>query len=489
MLNFNKFKFKRNPYGKQLEALKASYDKPYFALFMEQGTGKTKVTLDTVNYLYLKNIIDTLIVVAWPNGVHRNWVDIELSKDLNMPFKACAWKSVLNKEKKKEIEDVYNYKNGLRVITYNIESVITEKVKANLNHFIKSGKCILVIDQSACIKNPSAARTKALLKLSTHPNIIYKRILDGDPVAEGTHEIFAPFKFLDPSIINIKSYAEFKVTYCVLENKVINNRIFSVITGSKNQDQLKKLIAPYSFICTSAECVDLPERIYKKWIFDLSSKERKCYDELKQFSITLFNTEDGEELVSHEKLALVKNMRLQQITSGLISINNDDGGKSKLINIDKESSRLSAFKELIKQTDGKVLIFARFRHDIKNLETLLGDESVSYYGGISDDNKANAKTLFMNDDKIKYFIGNPTTAGIGHTLTAAKNIVFYNNNHSLRLRKECEKRVHRIGLKHSVIIWDLIANKTQDLNIIKAFETKQKISDLIMKKDSNFFDG
>ncbi len=42
------YKFKTKPYEHQLEALKMSWDKPYFAYFMEMGTGKSKVLIDNI---------------------------------------------------------------------------------------------------------------------------------------------------------------------------------------------------------------------------------------------------------------------------------------------------------------------------------------------------------------------------------------------------------------------------------------------------------
>lgn len=479
--------FKRKPFAKQLEGFELSKDKPNFGLFMEQGTGKTKVTLDTANYLYKKGVIDTLIVVAWPNGVHRNWVDIEIAKDLNVPYKATFWQSSLSKEKQKQIEEVYHYKDGLRVMTYNIEAVNTEKGKANIGHFIKSGKVFFVLDQSACIKTPTAARTKAMTKFGQHNNIIYKRILDGDPHAEGLHELFAQFKFLDPDIIGLTSYTAFKSTYCEMG-------YFKNIIGYKNVDQLMAKIEPYFFRCTSDECVDLPSKIYKRWSFELNDEERKLYNQMKRHNLAYFNT-GFEEILTQEKLALTKNMRLQQISSGWLSV---DRGKRKtesgkmvnnfeLLPISKESSRLSAFKDLILEAKGKILIFTRFVADILELEKFLGKESVSFHGGISDDQKSEAKRLFMEDESVRFFIGQPSTAGIGHTLTAAKHIVFYSNGHSLRLRKECEKRAHRTGLKHNIIIWDLIAKNTQDFNIVNCLIEKKKVSDAIMKEPENFF--
>jgi len=44
------YKFKTKPYGHQLDALEASWNKEVFAYFMEMGTGKSKVLLDNASY-------------------------------------------------------------------------------------------------------------------------------------------------------------------------------------------------------------------------------------------------------------------------------------------------------------------------------------------------------------------------------------------------------------------------------------------------------
>ena len=41
------YKFKTPPYGHQIKALEMSWNKSYFAYFMEMGTGKSKVHMIT----------------------------------------------------------------------------------------------------------------------------------------------------------------------------------------------------------------------------------------------------------------------------------------------------------------------------------------------------------------------------------------------------------------------------------------------------------
>ena len=62
-----KYKFKTEPYAHQKEALTLSWDKQSFALFMEMGTGKTKVLLDNLGTLRCQNLINGALIIA-PNS-------------------------------------------------------------------------------------------------------------------------------------------------------------------------------------------------------------------------------------------------------------------------------------------------------------------------------------------------------------------------------------------------------------------------------------
>ena len=49
----SEYNFKTKPYAHQLEALKNSFNKEYYAFFMEMGTGKSKVLIDEIGgYFY-----------------------------------------------------------------------------------------------------------------------------------------------------------------------------------------------------------------------------------------------------------------------------------------------------------------------------------------------------------------------------------------------------------------------------------------------------
>ena len=66
------YKFKTKPYEHQLKALELSWEKAYFAYFMEMGTGKSKVLLDNIAMLYDQGKIDGALIVV-PKGVIGTW--------------------------------------------------------------------------------------------------------------------------------------------------------------------------------------------------------------------------------------------------------------------------------------------------------------------------------------------------------------------------------------------------------------------------------
>ena len=67
------YKFKTKPYAHQIKALELSWDKPYYAYFMEMGTGKSKVLLDNIAMLYDAGKINGPgEKIIWENSGKRN---------------------------------------------------------------------------------------------------------------------------------------------------------------------------------------------------------------------------------------------------------------------------------------------------------------------------------------------------------------------------------------------------------------------------------
>ena len=97
-----KYRFKTKPYKHQLDALETSCEKDEYALLMDMGTGKSKVLIDTIAYLYDAGKINSAFILA-PKGVYKNWVGQEIPNHLpnHIEHKMAYWSSPLTEKVKK----------------------------------------------------------------------------------------------------------------------------------------------------------------------------------------------------------------------------------------------------------------------------------------------------------------------------------------------------------------------------------------------------
>ena len=464
------FSFKTKPYDHQRKAFYLSRDKEAFALLMEQGTGKTKVIIDNAAYLYGRDEISALVVIA-PNGVHRNWLSKEIPA--HMPdwchYKSVFYYSGINAKDTVKFNEVISAQDCLRIFAFNCESFVSKKAVEFMYKIIMSNKVMLVVDESSRIKTPGAKRTKVITKFAK--DVKYKRIMTGTPVTKGPEDVYSQFKFLGPFILGYDSYYSFRARYCVMGG--YENR---QIVSYNNVDELTNSIEGHSFRVLKKDCLDLPEKIYQRHPVELSKNQRKLYDQLRKDFVTEL---EGEHLSAPE--AITRLLRMQQIICGWFPT--EEGG----MEIDEKNTRLTALIDLLPDIECKVIIWARFKRDIKAIGEALGDKAVSYYGEVSNDDREIAVDRFQNDPKVRYFIGQPQSGGIGLTLTAAECAIYYSNSFDLETRMQSEDRCHRIGTKNNVTYIDFESPKTIDTKIINALREKKNLADTITKDPTSLF--
>tara|TARA_B100001142_G_C13948719_1_gene506199 strand:- start:36 stop:647 length:612 start_codon:yes stop_codon:yes gene_type:complete len=179
---------------------------------------------------------------------------------------------------------------------------------------------------------------------------------------------------------------------------------------------------------------------------------------------------------------LTQLMRLHQITCG--HLKNDDDSITEL-----KSNRIKALLEVLDEVEGKVIIWANYVYDIKQIVNSISDEYgedsiVQYYGAIDAEKRQdNIKKFQDPNSKARFFVGNPQTGGYGITLTAANNVIYYSNGYDLEKRLQSEDRAHRIGQKKAVTYVDLVAPKTVDEKIRKALRKKINIATQVMGEE------
>ena len=185
------------------------------ALFMQMGTGKTKVAIELVDY----NKCDLLIYIA--------------------PYSTL-----------KNIEDEFikwNLKTKYILIGY--ETISSSDVKyLNLLKQLENKRCFIIADESIFIKNENTKRYRRLCELRTKCE--YALILNGTPLTKNEYDLYNQMQFLSPLIMKM-SKQEFqntffkKITYKRKGEKENTFYKFSEV----NAELLYKMIEPYIFKC------------------------------------------------------------------------------------------------------------------------------------------------------------------------------------------------------------------------------------------------
>jgi SNF2 family DNA or RNA helicase len=469
------YDFKTKPFAHQLDWWEKTRDAASYAILWEQGTGKSKLTVDTAGWLYKQGKISALVVVA-PNGVHRNWTANEVPTHLpdDVPWRGVCWNSqkANNVGFQNDIAEALNTP-GLLVLAMNYDALMTKAGDEYLMKVLTKRRSMMVLDESARIKNPGAQRTKRALARGKYAD--YRRVLTGTPVANSPFDIYSQFMFLDPTVwraVNCGSFAAFKTYFGVWADRMDprSGRMFRELLKYKNLEQLAIVVDHVGTRVTKADVLDLPPKLFTKRYFDLGPEQAKVYRSMKDTF--------GLQLAAGDvtaMLAITQLLRFQQITSGFVVT--DDDRVAML----PENPRLELLTEIVEDTQGKMIIWAKFTHEIDQIMSRLADLDVScvrYDGQTNAEERAEAIERFQHGT-ARAFVANAQAAGEGLTLHAATTVIYYSNSFKLTDRLQSEDRAHRIGQYHPVTYIDLVGTDTVDEKIVTALRNKLDVASIV----------
>ena len=341
--------------------------------------------------------------------------------------------------------------------------------------FLSFHNTMIALDESTTIKTPTAKRTKNIIGLGKHAK--YRRIMTGSPVTKNPLDLYTQCEFLNEYLLGFTSYYTFRNRYAVMKNANFGGRRVQLVGGYQRLEELSKLLKPFSDRVLKENCLDLPEKTYIERQVELTDEQSKAYSTMKSAALALLK---GKMATAPH--VLTQMMRLHQITCG--HLKNDDGTTTDLKN-----SRTDELINLLDEVEGKVIIWANYVYDIKQIVNAISDEYgndsiVQYYGAVDAEKRQdNIKKFQDPNSKARFFIGNPQTGGYGITLTAANNVVYYSNGYDLEKRMQSEDRAHRIGQKKTVTYVDIIAEETVDTKIVKSLRKKINIASKFMGEE------
>jgi len=475
-----KYKFKTKPFKHQSKALNESWSAKYYALFMEMGTGKSKVAIDTMGALFTEGEIDAALIIS-PKGVYDNWVQGEIPTHLSDDIKTniVRWQPSSAQWFQKQMKTlVYEKFDGLKIFVMNTEALSTPRgANASQTFLEHNPKNIVIVDESTSIKNRSANRTKNIMELKGLSK--YRRILTGSPVTRSPMDLFSQCMFLSVSALNFKSFFAFQNRYAVVQKRVMGPRSFNEVVGYRRLDELNGKLDDFSNRVLKQDCLDLPDKMYTRRLVPLSEEQKKSYTQMKRLALTKL---DNGELATTQSV-LTQIMRLQQICCG--HIQDDEGNLVTFPN-----GRQKELLDICEEVQGKAIIWGTYTYDIQQIAQSLRDRFgpdavATYYGATPQEERQEIVERFQDkESSLRFFVGQPRTGGYGITLTAATTVIYYSNSYDLEIRLQSEDRAHRIGQTNKVTYVDLVSPETIDEKILQALQEKINLAQTVLGEET-----
>lgn len=520
------YKYATEPFAHQIEAEKFLAEHPCGALFMEQGTGKTKTSIDFAGNLFLAKQINRVMVIA-PNGVHRQWAISEIPLHGSfVPFTTHVWHSG---SKGKKL-----YQQWLDTITpatlnyfcVNVEAFSISTYISLFKQFVAGGDTLVILDEATSIKNPTANRTANITAglsdvvkvgrriVSCTPRSKFRLILTGTPEAKGPYGLWSMLNFVQPNFFGMNYYA-FRARYGMekqvtfpgvirpvrksLEPEDFRNIRSKHLTGERPEDiagdlgisladvqyiidnpdvntpyknltELRDKVNSIAFTVTKDQCLDLPSKVYEQRVVPMSDEQRKLYSDIKKYAWAVY--EKGA-LDATNKVAI--QTRLRQIAGGFFPTKYDlsEGVEQELTDIVNQPigtpPKVTAVQEMLEDNAKfPVIISTAFTAEADYLFALL---SKKYTCGIIT-GKVPKKERIATESAFKagtlqVLIATEGAIAKGYNFQQSSTMYLYSCTFNTEDRMQLEDRIHRIGQKEHAVYVDLITEHSVDESVLK----------------------
>lgn len=475
------------------------------------GLGKTYLEINNASFLYMKGKIDAVLHVA-PVGAHRGFVEDELPQDVPepIPVKSLFWEYGKMTRKVKETTEwrpevksfLYDRTGVLLIFSINIDSLCTKLGQRLVYRFIENRRVYMAIDESLDIANTGSDRWRACNRFGRHAK--YRRILNGSPAPESPMDYYGQMQFLSPTILaalnNGRPMTKHQYMMFVAETEQLQRgrpiryledgnpdlRYGKIHTSIKrdpitnkklwrNLDKVKAVVDQYSYRKVKSECLDLPPKLYTKRLFDLTPAQRQMYNDLAE----QYQTQLPSGKYIYAELAIVRMRRLYQITRGYVGL---EGQEARHL-IDGENPAVNTLLQLLREGENQpTIIWTWERMDAMLISRALEGLKIPfarYDGSLSETDRAGSKAAYLAGD-VPNLIAHPMAMGRYHTLNNTYHQIWFANDFKYYWREQGEDRSDRIGLDHSVLITDIIAQDTVDYwKVIPALREKKDVQDIL----------
>lgn len=428
--------------------------KPISALLLDMGLGKTVITLTALNDLLFDSFDAHKVLIIGPLRVARDTWPAELGKwshlkDLRSSLAVGSEEARIRALRAKA--DIYIINRE------NVEWLVDRSgVPFDFD--------TVVIDELSSFKNCRSIRFRSLSKVRMRISRIVG--LTGTPASNGLMDLWAEFRILDYGKRLGRFITHYREAY-FRPDKTNGQVVFSYKPLPGAEDAIYRQISDIAISMRAADHIKMPELVSNAYRVDLSERERKVYESLKdEMAIDL-----GEDEITASNAAALSN-KLLQLANG--AIYTDEKGVREV-----HQRKLDALEDLVEAANGKPLLVAYwFKHDLSRIEGRLREKGIAY------EKLDSASSIGRwNEGKTAVGLIHPASAGHGLNLqSGGSTIVWFGLTWSLELYQQTIARLYRQGQRDkTVVVIHIIASGTIDEYVMKALSKKEKAQDSLIE--------
>lgn len=441
---------------------------------LDVGLGKTRCAIDTARW-HLQNTkkVNKILVVV-PATLLYNWKkEVEFYSEYR-----CTVLHHTNKTTRLNL-----FKRDAEFYIINYEALYLFK-----DEIIKLSPDGLIFDESArYIKNVSAKRTRAAIKISDLESVKFKLILTATPISNRPVDIWSQFRVLDNGKSFGRDFTKFKNKYFFVfsdgnieklllkkdKAEEIGQKIFSKCIRFKKEDVLP----------------ELPAQTFQTIPVEFNNYLREEYIELQTRIKSEISTIQGRTALEINNI-LVKLIRLQQFTAGYAVDNSSPITLSVTPKLDRTLEEI----ETIVDADSSVVIWTRFIPSLNLIAERLKKLKIDFIrltGQSADKAKRFDDIQKFQNSSIPVCLG-IIDLGIGIELfkkdskALYQHTIFYENAWALDKRDQAIGRIHRIGQTSVCRYVDIVVEDTIDEKILSVVKDNKRIADLIIERGVNY---
>ena len=475
LIEIDGLKFKTKPWEHQLLGVKFLVERDHAALYTDMGTGKSKIMIDTIVNRGFK-----FVLIACTNKGCEVW---EKQFRLHSQFRPQNVLNLSGKPVAKKCQLIDQSLSRLRqssssetlVVLINYEGIWRNKFANYLMRKTVPIDCV-ICDESHRIKSPASKCSRFLTRLGR--KVEHRYLVTGTPLAENPMDVYAQYRFVDPSIFGT-SYSLFKERYQNVDlrrSMAVGYTVLDKKRPYKNLDELRERVFSIAFKIPSS--VKLPKRNNRIRTFRLSEKASRVYRKLCDEGVI----KNGEWYCEAEN-SLTLQIRKRQIASGFVSTVNDVEEK-KLFRLD--DTRKEVLKDILESLDDSepVVVFAQYTHDLKEVRSACQEIGRKY-----------SELSGLEDTEAAWQKGRTSVIGVQFSkgseaadFTRARYLIYYTMTDRLALYLQSKKRIHRPGQTRPCFYIHLVAelsdgSPTIDSTVMEAVKLKRDIVDYVMEKE------